>query len=83
MDEVTVDKTPVSNVETPQNFDNKQVELTVNGDNRAASSDFAYTMEGLADCSKGSVVSNTIRPVRRAHTGAQVGRLGVQQHLGL
>jgi len=27
------------------------------GDNRAASSDFAYIMEGLADGSKGSVVS--------------------------
>lgn len=58
IDEVTIDKILVSDVEISQNFTgNKQVGLTVNGNNQAAGSDYAYTVEGLTDGSKGSVVS--------------------------
>ena len=53
IDEVTIDKILVSNVEISQNFTgNKQVGLTINGNAQTANSDYTYTVEGLTDDSR-------------------------------
>ena len=56
IDEVTIDKILVSNVEISQNSAGL-VALKVNGTDQSHNSDYTYTVEGLTDSGKGSVVS--------------------------
>ena len=58
IDEVTIDKILVSNVEIYQNSTgNNQVALKVDGTDQGHGGDYTYTVEGLTDGSRGSVVS--------------------------